>query len=316
MKTNILALLFILFFQYVSFGQFTSKKELRTVANEMIDLIKNQSLVRDSIDWAQFKGQINLEINSIQNIDSVDFIIDTIINKLRQCGDHHSFYYSKSITKKSGIKNETIPLPTSKLVNNNIGYLSLPTHFTQNKEFNYLYADTLRKQIQFLDENNEVIGWVIDLRENRGGNMWPMIAGLNPLIKDNTVGYFVHSRYKTKWKSASKKPQYLQEMNNTYKCKNLRNNIAVLIDTLTASSGEMTAISFLGMKNTKSFGNETAGYTTANSTHKLSNGAYLFLASSYCMDRNKKVYRGKIQPEIKVANSVTLNEAIKWIKNH
>ena len=74
-----------------------------------------------------------------------------------------------------------------------------------------------------------------------------------------------------------------------------KQNIAVLISDKTASSGEMTAISLLARENSKTFGNKTAGYTTANAMYKLSNGATLLLAVSYSMDKIiKKIYRWEL----------------------
>jgi hypothetical protein len=34
-------------------------------------------------------------------------------------------------------------------------------------------------------------GWIVDLRGNSGGDMWPMVAGLGPIIGDGVLGAFV-----------------------------------------------------------------------------------------------------------------------------
>ena len=34
-------------------------------------------------------------------------------------------------------------------------------------------------------------GWVVDLRDNTGGNMWPMLAAIAALLPDGVLGYFV-----------------------------------------------------------------------------------------------------------------------------
>ena len=36
-------------------------------------------------------------------------------------------------------------------------------------------------------------GWIVDLRGNFGGNMWPMLLSVEPLIGNGTLGYFVVS---------------------------------------------------------------------------------------------------------------------------
>lgn len=309
-----LILLICISISSIGFGQFKDKAELKKVSTEILSSIKKHSIVTDSINWKEFKSEINNEIERIPSVDYSEEVISKIFNTLAKYGDHHSFYSSKTHTEKISARKEAIVLPTSKIVNENIGYLHLPTHSSINKDDNYLYADTLRKQIKYLDENYKIKGWIVDLRDNSGGNMWPMLAGLNPLIEDGTVGYFVTNKTSSKWISASKNPYGLQEMKTIYKAKNLDHKIAVLLDRTTASSGEMTAISLSGLKNSKTFGNESGGYTTANGMYELSDGSTLFLASSYCQDRNKKIYMGKIQPDVRVDNSEIMQTAQKWIK--
>ena len=299
----------------VAFGQFRDKDELKNVTTEILDLIKKYSIVSDSINWIEYKIEIETEINKMADVDSTRDWILKILKPLRQYGDSHSHYSNKTRSDKYLARKDSLLLPSSKLLEQRIGYIYLPSHPSMNSDENYLYADTLRKQIQDLDQNYNIKGWIVDLRKNSGGNMWPMLAGLNPLLEDNTVGYFVSNSNIVKWESNSENPQHIPKMNNLYKCKNLKARIAILIDTLTASSGEMTAISLLGIDNSKSFGNPSAGLTTANVTFKLSNGANLFLASSYCTDRKNKVYKGKIQPDMFVENATVIQKAIQWIEN-
>lgn len=37
----------------------------------------------------------------------------------------------------------------------------------------------------------DLVGWIVDLRGNGGGNMWPMIAGVGPVLGEGTAGAFV-----------------------------------------------------------------------------------------------------------------------------
>ena len=40
-------------------------------------------------------------------------------------------------------------------------------------------------------DRDHLAGWIVDLRHNRGGNMWPMVAGLGPLLGEGRAGAFV-----------------------------------------------------------------------------------------------------------------------------
>ena len=49
------------------------------------------------------------------------------------------------------------------------------------------YADSLQYQIKLMD-NKYIKGWILDLRENSGGNCWPMLTGLGPLLGNGICG--------------------------------------------------------------------------------------------------------------------------------
>lgn len=84
--------------------------------------------------------------------------------------------------------------------------------------------------------------------------------------------------------------------------------MAVLVGPHTASSGEMTAISFIDNANVKLFGQPTAGFTTANQGFRLSNGAFLYLATSYTADKLFKIYKGRITPDVLVDKPANGND--------
>jgi len=172
--------------------------------------------------------------------------------------------------------------------------------------------------IQSIETAHRIDGWVVDLRSNGGGNMYPMIVGLGPLIGDGIAGYFVSPKNTRPWRYI-KGSSARVKIQSPYLLKNPTAKIAVLIGPNTASSGEMTALSFIGKHNVKLFGQPTSGYTTGNDGFKLSDGAYLYLAVTYTADRNKKKYLGKIDPDILVESMETGNDdttietAKKWL---
>ena len=157
------------------------------------------------------------------------------------------------------------------------------------------FSGKIQSLIRHLDTKNNVQGWIVDLRGNNGGNMWPMLAGLAPLTGAGPLGYFVQNvkgvESKNVWKAD------VVKVKKAYKLKKPDTKIAVLIGPRTGSSGEMTTVAFIGRSNTRLFGQPTGGYTTANRTFILSDGSNLLLASSYVADRNQKKYLNKITPD-------------------
>jgi len=140
--------------------------------------------------------------------------------------------------------------------------------------------------------------------------MYPMIAGLAPIIGEGTYGYFVLPKkepeewYYKKGKCGEEKNQVLK-VKHSYTLKNDSIKIAVLIGGNTASSGEATAISFIGKKNVKTFGNPSGGYTTGNEDYKLPNDYWMALATCWFADRNGKLYLHNIEPDVILEKGIT-----------
>lgn len=77
--------------------------------------------------------------------------------------------------------------------------------------------------------------------------------------------------------------------------------IAVLLSGLTASSGEIVAISLKERPATRFFGELTHGATTANTSYPIQGTSYLTLAGSVDADRTGQVYSLRVQPDEVIA---------------
>jgi len=297
-------------------GVLSQSVQLKNYIAEITGIIKNNSLVAREIDWLKYEKDIAILSKNLNSVDSCKPVHDFIIKTLRKNGDKHSFFIYKSVVKDLNNKSSKAPQSQAQLLNAHIGYIKVPEMMSFNAQVNNAFRDTIQQLIRTLDTQNYVIGWIVDLRHNTGGNMWPMLAGLNPLIKDGVAGYWVSPiGRKDKWFSSGRGMMGTGEF---YKIKKLSSPIAVLIDSFTASSGEMTAISFLSLPNVKTFGQPSAGYTTANSTYPLLNGNILQLATSYAADRKGKVYKDKIIPDVLTdttnpTHDYTIEAAKKWL---
>lgn len=288
---------------------------------EVSKLIKEKSLFSDSLNWSEISKE--LAALPLEKNDSADhkIVFEYFLKKLRNVGDKHSLFLTQASINSFTIKNSELKQPESKYLGSGIGLIKVPKCMTFNSTKDKDFANSIRYQIKKIDTENEIIGWVIDLRNNGGGNMWPMIAGLNSLMVDGTVGYLVGTTNikEKEWKTENGKINYSRELIDTYKVKEINNKIAVLIDSMTVSSGEMTAITFIGLPNVKLFGQPSAGYTTANSTFYLSDGTQLYLATNYVADRTHKTYPDRIIPDVIIntqsgfGNDGTLEYSKKWI---
>jgi C-terminal processing protease CtpA/Prc len=312
MKKIILPLLLLVI--NIANAQELTAKEAKKYYDQIEKIVQKNSIVTDEVNFDSLKTCFDNKIDSFTSYTKVGIYF---IKALQKAGDKHSFYFPKSFQDKQNEKQQKNLAIKSSYIENGIGYVNVPTCFTTDPAIVKEYALQVREAIVKLDSEHTINNWIVDLRDNSGGTMWPMLEGLLPLLGEDNFGYFYIPRYKAE-------SNWLQTSKNTstglgnYECKNKDFKIAVLIGARTGSSGEMTAISFMGKSNVKFFGQPSAGATTSNRTFSLKNGDMLLLASGYCMDRNKKTYTGKLIPDVAVEENnkegnATVETAKKWL---
>ncbi len=308
--------------------------------DDIIQLVKSNSLYSDSIDWSLIKTHIGTISKNVSYSDQCSTSVMLILSQLRILGDNHSFYVSKKIMNRLTRQSKGNYQPVAKHIDKNTVYIKIPRFSSINDSVNNVFATKIQNLIREMDSDS-ITGWIVDLRENSGGSLYPMLAGLGPLIGEGVLGYFIdRNGIKTPWtyfngearenipnKKSSKKSNQIESsvfnneegrayVKNYYYIKNKNSKIAVLIGAKTSSSGEMTAISFKGKNNIKTFGHTTSGHTTANTAFKLLNNSFLLLATGNAADRNGRVYFGGITPDIEVKDYYSdncISAAKKWL---
>jgi hypothetical protein len=239
--------------------------------------------------------------------------------------DGHSFFFTtadwKSYRKGSQktIMSGLVNYPTGRMTNEHVAYINVPTFASLDATIIQKYVDSLQTIISDLDRQNPK-GWIIDLSGNMGGNSFAMLVGLGPLLGNGICGYSesadgtkrtrVYNNGCAGWYPDT---TFIQRT-PVYQLIHKDLPVAVIYGPNTGSAGEVTAISFRGKENTKSFGQETYGATTRVDNLELSDGASLNLACGWDADRTGFVYKTKVPPDIRTEDhDQALAEAIKWI---
>ncbi len=289
------------------------------------DTIKKHSLIRDSFDIRKIRPTALRIAGEAKKYSDCYLAVSYLLESLREYGDYHSFFMKASEVenwKNTGSAVSKIQFATHKVIDG-CGYINVPPFHGGNPQSMLAYADSLQSAVRQL-EGAGINGWLIDLRENTGGNMEPMLAGLGPLFSSYKLGslvdvennrnawYYENGRYFTDddagWSVSD--PVTLKSTLP----------IAVMTSTSVGSSGEIVVISFIGNARTKSFGQPTMGLTTGNGSFEMPDGSQLFLASTIMADRNDKLYTGSILPDVQIDKmivdrvDVVLQQAIAWIK--
>lgn len=151
-------------------------------------------------------------------------------------------------------------------------------------------------------------GYIVDLREDTGGNMFPMVAGLSPLLGDgyrmvvptdtgNAPVVLEHGAA-TGYEKEGGPGQVLAKVPGWQDHPLMAQApVAILTSAATASSGEDVAVQFRGRPNTRSFGATTAGQATANIPVEHSGGVVFFVTSGLFADRDGQSYPDGLRPD-------------------
>lgn len=207
-----------------------------------------------------------------------------------------------------------------------VGLLSLPDHDGDGSLPGGTYQDTVQLLLFDLTAQG-ARSWIVDLRHNEGGNMWPMLAGIGPLAGEGELGAFVRGLERWPW-SYRDGAAWIGGEAVTRATGPVRppvdasTRVAVLTSPLTSSSGEIVAMSFVGRPNTRSFGEITQGLVTSNSLFDLPDGARLLIATAWEADRTGREHREALTPDQSIptdwARFQTLDDpvicaALEWL---
>lgn len=244
----------------------------RAYLEHALDVMQQNALHRGKIDWGTLRKE------TIEHAAGVEVPVDTYdaIRWALKKVNRHSFLQLppqlekqeadrrshvktalKSTTMETQRETASIFLSRDKLETRllerdgvQIGYVVVPHFSPRDNTDGVRFETTLQHLIAQLDADHART-WVIDLRGNGGGNMWPMMAGLGPLLGEGVAGAFHDSggeslnwfyRDRAAGYEGAESWSYPRVDGVPYRTAGSL-PVAVLIDRGTASSAEAVAIS-------------------------------------------------------------------------
>ncbi len=284
--------------------------------DELIAIMEAHSVNRLRIDWNAFRTSVVTAAGAAQSVEGTFPAIRTALMLL---GDGHSFYRSLNGFNISAATRTCsgVPITGVPALPSRVGYVRVRS-FSGSAAEASAFANDIQRAIASADRD-DLAGWIVDLRGNGGGNMWPMIAGIGPVLGEGPAGYFIDPvgvesvwgyRDGASWNDES----VMQRVDTPYRLRHDAPRVAVLIDNGTASSGEAVLIAFQRRPRTRSFGNATCGLSTANEEYKMSDGASLFLTGAVMADRTKFLYGAHILPDEEFTDPREVEQrAVAWL---
>ncbi|MDY0980348.1 S41 family peptidase [Stenotrophomonas sp. CFBP8994] len=310
------------------------------VRETILQLLEQRALHSDQIDWPAAHQQLK----QARSTDEADRIVTDLIS--RSTANHGRWRRAQSAPSVAGERPRTADTEQRRQLDTQagapglqrkpadpkdpIGSIRVPPFMDKpsapreiKHQRRQAFARMLQSWLRSEDQRN-LCGWIVDLRENRGGNMWPMLAGIAPLLSTDpkhreVIGAFVRGAEHQTWSIESgrvllgeRSPMSLDSA--SYVLRHPAPPVAVLIGPRTASSGEAVALAFRGRPATRSFGQKTSGYSTANVPTPLPDGSTLSLTVSVSVDRNLKGDGGKLEPDFTIEDGVEAESAARsWL---
>jgi hypothetical protein len=282
---------------------------------EVVGILQAHFVHRTSINWAVFKQNLLAQASGAQTIEQA---YPAVILAIGALGDKHSLFVPARPVKGLEMPPAQLPpLSPDEPVPEDIGYIRIPWVVGRPEKLD-AYVTRVQAQIKARDKP-ELKGWLVDLRGNAGGNMWPMLVGVGLVLGDDTLGYSVDANNtETAWRYEKGKAladgDIEAETAYYYTLKSANPVVAVLTDTLTASSGEAVAVAFKSRKHTRSFGAGTCGVSTGRERFYVSDGSEILLSTAVFADRRRVRYGHSITPDEPLPSNEAVPRAIRWIR--
>lgn len=224
--------------------------------------------------------------------------VEAVQQALRVAGGKHSFLMSAD--EVAGNDTSAWAMPSVEL-HSGIAVIKLLA-FSGNDSEARRYAATVLDALP-----DRLDGAVIDLRDNRGGNMYPMIAAVHRFLPDDNMLRFRSRKGTQPVSRGFVLCSVGMECQTAIECP-----VAILTNEWTASSGEALLICFRGLEKVRVFGSPTAGYASANTLFPLPDGSRLVLTTGCDVARTGEEFcDDPIVPD--TATATPLEDALLWL---
>lgn len=289
-------------------------------ADQILQTIRTQSVHRGQFDFAKVEPEIRAKLKDAKSDAEKAAAIVALFARMNDVHSHLN-YKSRFYSHYEGVDEATHrkikPLMdrmraqtdkvASRLLDGGVGYVLMPAMQAYNAEqVNKLGAE-LQKHVAELAERKPT-GWIVDLRLNGGGNLYPMLAGLRHLLGDNVVGGTINAdgakvqEWVLKsdglyWRDSAGDRRFA-ELKPSARTPEPDAPVVVLCGPLTGSSGQATALAFLHRPHCVLMGEPTAkGYTTVINPFAINADTTLSLAVGFMADRTGAPYKEQVLPE-------------------
>lgn len=301
-------------------SQFYQSLTIDVRSIDAVQIMSQSGIIESKKKWISTLCDYNYG-KSVKNISE--------LNDLLIRGNKHSSILNVSTKSMESDLNIKENLPLSMEVDG-LSVISVPSVYTTDNEFRSNYSNTLARLID--SAKGDI---VLDLTNNSGGDVVPMIIGASSLIPAGKILNSIDKNgnkfpiYLDSNKLFGGITNYLENSSKQLQTKKYpfkkNKKISVIISDRTASAAEVLTLILKKNPNVTVLGTPSAGYTSWNETVVLpnkdnpSNFWYMIYTAGYFETiKNREVFNNtKIFPDVEVRSAyldITNRQLIKAIK--
>lgn len=276
-----------------------------SLLDESVALIRTHALAADSVDWTSFLKEAHAHLSPGDPASKAYPDIESAIKRLN---DGHSFFMNAGWATARSLNDGRNVASEVKVLQGGIGYVLLPAFSGPSdaqRDYVEAIAGAMESQVRSVKH-----GWVVDLRQDTGGDVPTMLAAVRALLGKDAVGAYRaperddYAVYAGRGMAFTPGP--------TIDLSGIP--VAVLLGPRTSSAGEMVAIAFHGRPRTRSFGLPTSGQASANAPFPLKDGSRLALKTAIDVDRHGEPFGHEVTPDQRT-NGDAIEPAIAWLSS-
>ena len=303
----------------------SSQASPSAILDSIISLTQRNSLYTDKVDWEELSEEMRAMLLDNDSLEAIippvelmfkelrDFHGALFINQQRYNSYYKTDYHYPTSQKIFGRIHEIGSEVKAEMLQNQLAYIKIPHYYLFGQDQINSSTKIIKEKICELKAQNPQ-GWIIDLRMNLGGNMYPMFAGLGELFPnmklsgDSRDGEHYHSEWYNEggnfhmWNSPMTAVDLL--CNEAEKAENERVKIAVLVGRYTSSSGEAVASALKGQDNFRLFGEITSGWSSTTGYFPITENVFITPTVAWFMSVDKTLHKDGIHPDTLIVEEV------------
>lgn len=283
--------------------------EPNAYVSEALSFIEDNGIFVPDVDWQTVRDRAIEQTADAKSPEETYPVLKEVIDLT---GGRHSALREPNSTPPGY---SFIHTPEAELFGDGVAVFNLPPFSSPRPEHVEEYAEAGRDEIAKLSSEAQC-GWIIDVRKNYGGNMFPLISAVTPLLPKGTLMQLIDRDGNRSVITAGDEGIYLDDeylVSVSSQAADMSHlPVAILQSGGTASSAEAVVMSFMSRDGVRTFGADTAGLSTGNVTKTMPDGAVLRVTKTFMANSSGVPANGALP--VHTASDDPLSAASGWLR--